>query len=666
LTPGPTNETIGLAMRAHRARTTIARLVLCSATVLVPLAAAVGAPGCSDDKGADPAASPAPTPTPTASQSADAGPGPCADTKKALAFPVPSWHTGERLAPVDGDAATELVRSSRSSWIPLFPLVDGWPIRPTIVLPLDAVPSGCTGLKPDRIRFFAPPSPGATPLELPVSAVGSLAPEAPNLVVQPMDPLPAGARDVILVVKTGAIECAGAGGGATDASADGAAGSGSPRALPACGADGKPDPAYAAAMASLGDKTDVVLALPFRVATTPTMHAKLWARLLAQPALVVDKAEPRTLDSFAEKAPPAEVAALLSPQAASGILALPEYRDASGNWQLDADGGPKVAGTTKPGFVVALPAKGTAPFPVVLFQHGGSQNKADFFKLAGPLAEAGFAFVSIDLPSHGDRHPTGTGGDMDILDFKNPTKTRDNLRQASADHLAVLTGFAALNAALAPVLGVPTALDPTRQMYMGLSLGGITGSMTFAAGQSLKAAALFVGAGGYPEVLVKGMFSLYVADVLTRPVEEKATILGLAEALLDGADPLAYGTRLEDRTQPPRPVIFEQAVDDPVIPMPSSDQWARAFGADLATPSHHPVAGMKDLALPASGNFSFSPGGPTATRLLVQNPMKEVPTSDRHGGLIVQAYAQKQVTHCFAKVLSSGACELIDTGYFQH
>jgi pimeloyl-ACP methyl ester carboxylesterase len=216
------------------------------------------------------------------------------------------------------------------------------------------------------------------------------------------------------------------------------------------------------------------------------------------------------------------------------------------------------------------------------------------------------------------------------------------------------------------VLGVKNALDASRAFYMGLSLGGISGSMTFATTKEVNAAGLFVAAGGYPEIVSKGLFSALVANIVNRPTPERETLLGLAEVILDGADPLAYALRVEERSARPRPALFMQAIGDPVVPEPSSDQWARAFGAGLALPLQHAVAGMAELALPVSDNFAFTPGGSKATRVLMQNPMQEIPAAQRHGALIVQEYSQKAVAHCFSTWLTTGSCEAMDSGFAAH
>jgi dienelactone hydrolase len=567
-------------------------------------------------------------------------PGPCADSSRVFAMPTPLWEdsgTHVFMGPPAGDRAVTLLGEVRSSWhAELSEMAgSGWPARPTIVIPLSGTASSVDA---GRITLFGPDG-----TEYPESFTASVENGGHSLLLKPEDAFPARLERVIVVVKTGALE------GATP--------------LPVCDAEGVPHPDYNDALERLPDSAEAELALPIGIADSSHELSRLFARIKAAPVLQVESIEARELSSFQERSPSPEVAALLSPTAASGILALPDYRGQDRRFTIGADGAPEPHGVTKPGFVVALPATGTAPYPFVIFQHGGTQDKADFFKLAGPLAAAGFAFVSIDLPYHGDRASPGGGNDLDILDFDSPLASRDNLRQAAADHLAVLSGIEQLNTSLAAVLGAPRALDPARAFYMGLSLGGISGSMTFASGELVKAGALFVGAGGYPEMLSYGFFSLYLNDIMQLETFERQIVLGFAELLMNGADPLAYGQRAEDGDSPPRPALFFQATDDPIIFMPASDRWARAYGADLALPSQHDVLGMQTIALPAADNFSWPDGSGSATRLLIHNPMSEVPSAERHGGLITMDYSQEMVAHCFRSLLDTGSCEAIDTGF---
>ena len=75
---------------------------------------------------------------------------------------------------------------------------------------------------------------------------------------------------------------------------------------------------------------------------------------------------------------------------------------------------------------------------------------------------------------------------------------------------------------------------------------------------------------------------------------------------------------------------------------------------------------MAAVNLPGADNFAWQSGGDKATRVLIHHPMAEVPKSDRHGALIVQNYSQETVAHCFAKILETGSCEVIDSGFVSH
>ena len=50
---------------------------------------------------------------------------------------------------------------------------------------------------------------------------------------------------------------------------------------------------------------------------------------------------------------------------------------------------------------LAVLAGATAPWPVLIFQHGITRNREDMLAVADSFADAGFAVVAIDLPLHG-------------------------------------------------------------------------------------------------------------------------------------------------------------------------------------------------------------------------------------------------------------------------
>jgi pimeloyl-ACP methyl ester carboxylesterase len=145
-------------------------------------------------------------------------------------------------------------------------------------------------------------------------------------------------------------------------------------------------------------------------------------------------------------------------------------------------------------------------WPVIIFQHGLTRNRLDAVAIADSAADFGnYVVVSIDLPLHGIPGATATGGafyqagrertfDLDLVDnatlaagpdgkidpsgiqFVNvpaPLVTRDNLRQAATDLLALTRSLPNLDL---DGDGTPD-INPTRIHYIGHSLGGIVGGV---------------------------------------------------------------------------------------------------------------------------------------------------------------------------------------------
>lgn len=567
----------------------------------------------------------------------------CADRASRVVFPSPAWQTDVAITVPADDLLGARLASLRPSWATDVARVAGFPRRPVLVLPLAVtpLPGEVPSIDPSRVHA-AGRAAGETEmraLDVELSTLHS----GDAIVVRPRD---AFARDLD-VVLIGVDSAPGAS-----------------NVVPACAPGATtPDPTYDAWRAEWPGGADAAPELVVRLALQRTGDAlsALDTRLRASPVLEVLEASATSRAELGEDAPDDATAAHLRFPVATGTLRLPEYRRGDDPMVLGPDGAPMASGTTEPAFVVALPATGTGPFPVVLFQHGGGQSPRELFQVAGPLAEAGFAFVAIDLPEHGHRAPMGGGSDLSFLDFDHPIHTRENFRQAVSDHLAVLTGLPALEAGVATALGVVDALDETRVFYMGLSLGGISGSITTQASRELRGSALFVAGAGYPELLQYGPFTAPIIRVIRSTPPLPYALLAVAAIALDGADPLAYAQQIDDLSRPPVSVLQLHAIDDPLVSDEASEQWARAFGATLVRPTHHAVATLPEAGLPLSANFHGGAGD--ATRAYVQCPMTGVPTTGRHGGLIRAGYSQQMVAHCFEALARDEACEVIDTGF---
>ena len=527
----------------------------------------------------------------------EAGPS-CADPATRWAFPSPRFWSNTGLVVPDDDLAGDLVREV--GWVDDLEAVTHWPRRPRIVVPLDGAADAAD---PSRVHLAITSSAGWSEVDAPFDAWISTDGDDAYLVLQPRDPFPAGIDGVLIAIEAGAA--------------------GDARALAVCGTEQD----HAANDEQWPGDQDVELFINLPVAHSSAAFDRLRERLDDEPVLVVREAE------------------AMAPRVLRGLLDLPDYRVPGGAWALGADGAPAAAGTTSPGFIVTLPPDGEPPYPTILYQHGNGGEPLEVMNQEA-LADAGFAFVAIDLPEFNARAPADGLDVLSFLDFDSMARTRDNFRQTAADHLAVLAGFDALNDAIAAELEVDGALDRTRVFYMGNSLGAVSGGLTTAAARGLTASALFVGGGGYPELLSQGILAVLASPKLVGSDPRRETALAVVEAIGDAGDPIALAASAEDGL----PVLFFQAVEDALVATAASDQMARAYGARLARPLDHAVAGMDEVDLPATG------------RVLIQAPMNDVPVNDRHGLLILSDYAQELVVHCF----TGDPCEVIDTGFADH
>lgn len=592
-----------------------------------------------------------PSPTPTEDAGVDASttndalissdapllPVRCADPATRVVFPSPAWQSDRAIQLPAGDMVASFLRPG---WARDVALIEGFPRRPVLVMPLSIRPEA--GATFDASRITAMGRSGSGAFEV-LSTRFQAQVEGDGVVVRPLDAFP---REVDEVLIGFANAPAGL------------------ELVPACDATGEADPTYAT-WASMWPGTAPALVMRLGLAHSGAMLAALNTRLQATPVLEVASMETLALAAIpADDMPDAATAAAIRFPVASGTLRLPDYRNGLMPMTAAPDGAPMARGVTQPAVIVALPSTGTAPYPVVLFQHGGGQSPREIFHVARRLAEQGFAFVAIDLPEHGARAPEAGGSDLSFLNFDSPIFTRENFRQTVSDHLAVITGMDALSARVGTTLGVTNPLDSSRIFYMGLSLGGISGSMTSQVSTDLDGAAVFVAASGFPELLSGGLFSSFLGRELRRPQPMPWALLGVGATILDAADPLAYAGQVDALDQPPLPVLQLHAIGDPLITDETSELWAHAFGANLVLPSHHDVARLTSRALPFEDNFTR--GADSATRAYVQCPMTEVSVANRHGALIRTDYAQTLVAHCFSTQLERGACEVIDTGFATH
>jgi alpha-beta hydrolase superfamily lysophospholipase len=158
--------------------------------------------------------------------------------------------------------------------------------------------------------------------------------------------------------------------------------------------------------------------------------------------------------------------------------------------------------------VAAIPAAGT-----VVYGHGLGSNKESVFAIGPQLASQGFATAAIDFVAHGARviqtsndAARGCGGTPDpslqpqcFAQFLSSdlAGTRDNVRQTVLDLEGLVAALKACGATNCGALKV----DPAHLAYIGISLGGIIGSMTVASVPDFKGAVLNVPGVGLLDIL---------------------------------------------------------------------------------------------------------------------------------------------------------------------
>ncbi|MDR3418573.1 MAG: hypothetical protein P4L83_20575 [Nevskia sp.] len=223
-------------------------------------------------------------------------------------------------------------------------------------------------------------------------------------------------------------------------------------------------------------------------------------------------------------------------------------------------------------------------WPVVIFQHGITQNRENVFAVADGLAKAGFVAVAMDLPLHGITNTgdpfyhnqlfTGTPAAALItgertfdLDLENNTTSapgpdgaidpsgtyyinlqslitsRDNNREAVADLITLAKTVKTLSLSG----GATVDVNPNRIYYFGHSLGGIVGGTLLGVDSDIRAAVLANPGGGVGKLLdASKSFGPPIAaglagNGLQQGSDDYETFLRFAQTLVDSGDPVNYG-----------------------------------------------------------------------------------------------------------------------------
>lgn len=298
-----------------------------------------------------------------------------------------------------------------------------------------------------------------------------------------------------------------------------------------------------------------------------------------------------------------------------------------------ADWVPGYAGAANCGQIYAA-----SGYPVVMYVHGVTSDRTSVLALAHTLASRCVATVAIDLPLHGvpansafvnvlnveqssainfagvygadrprERHfnvagPMGSpapmnfttpgsddGSGAQFINLANLTGTRDHNRQAVMDLLNLNASLSNVNIAVQALPGSPK-LDPNRVYVVGVSLGGIVGSVYATVNQLAIAKDAQIGLiSSLSPIrgLIASVAGTQVSQILVRSqtfgprIDAGLASLGVtpgssayerffytAQSALDSADPVTFAKQLGTLGVP---VLLQQINDDAVVPNQASE-----------------------------------------------------------------------------------------------
>jgi hypothetical protein len=322
-----------------------------------------------------------------------------------------------------------------------------------------------------------------------------------------------------------------------------------------------------------------------------------------------------------------------------------------------SEGVPRVVAIEPIPVTFILPAAPPPPdgYPIVIYGHGLGASRDQLLAFAEPLTSQGYALVGIDMAGHGSRYqdvdtganlaagrPAFTGdpalrdgfGDatglvstFDFFEgFLNVGAVRDSIRQSALDlsRLALLVRQPGLDLS---ALGAGAKLDARRVAYLGESFGTVVGTLLAAIEPDIDLYVLDVPGGGILDLILPtsaeiGSLALPLISTIygpAAPLDRFSPLIGLMQAVIDGADPLTYAPHVRrdrltigGRVLGPRHVVALEVVGDQVLSNRGTDALAQALRLDVLAPHLEPPAGLRSIPSPAAGNQ----GGQTA--VLVQ------------------------------------------------
>lgn len=303
-----------------------------------------------------------------------------------------------------------------------------------------------------------------------------------------------------------------------------------------------------------------------------------------------------------------------------------------GRFRRDAGGALVSTRDDRVPFTITLPSSSVESLPVVVFQHGLGQERSSMLAVADALAASGYAVIAIDIPYHGGRadgdpvdarHNYGGGDGPDgfgdrtgsniyldylgVLDTAgelepfHPSYVGDTFRQSVVDLMSAVRVIREGDWSAVRALPGLELLSFSEESlgFIGISLGGIVGTVFVATEPDIGAAVLNVTGGDLTRLVSRsaGFSGLFLPILLPRvgidpgrlePVDYPITFypeVALFQTLVDRGDSIAYTSHIEAR---PVHLLFQMAEHDETVPNSATEALVRAAGVPIidADPFH--------------------------------------------------------------------------------
>lgn len=186
--------------------------------------------------------------------------------------------------------------------------------------------------------------------------------------------------------------------------------------------------------------------------------------------------------------------------------------------------------------VMTLPLEREDPVPCVVFLHGIGQDKRFLEEIAAPFNAAGFAIVSFDQYTRGERRLQDASAMAQLFAFRQRAASTVNDTRRLVDFLEQYPD-----------------VDPDRIFLVGASYGAITGTTAAAFDERFQAVVLVYGGAGIGNLLD----APEIRNAAGRWIGPAKLI---AHFLMWPADPIRYAHKIA-----PRPVLVQNGKEDRLI-----------------------------------------------------------------------------------------------------